>query len=275
MVLGEVNKKYEYSELEIEDKEGEVGIYSLLVGNYRGLVWVGGECAYIDSICIDYNRGKEIYILVYRYDSIKTVDGEVRYNNRLEKVVIHSWDNGFEVGEIVIQPDISINKAYRYRVCDIVFKGDGGEEARDIFMRYIGYSYGYHPSEVEVNKYKRVQASKMYKYQRRVIKERGLQFYGKYIDEEYRGVRLWGLRELVGRFSGEDLLIGEAYGYRRLRFELELYIRLYKKDYWVNWSSGDIEGLEGGRYEYIKYKERGIYLIMKRDWIKKGDGEGE
>lgn len=271
MILGRPNIRFTYNDLEIieentfEDLESALLIYA----KQGALLWIKGNPVYADDIRADYIN-KVLYAPVFMCDTAYENGKVIKYNNRIEKQIIHSYRDGYRVGSLTVQRDIGVQKASIIELGNLPLRKEASnleKQASDLFHRYIAYSYMYHKSEDDLFKFIRVQASKMSKYQREYIKSHKLSFYGQYEDMEYRDVRRWKLIELKGKIPDEMLLLGESFGYRRLNFELELYSRLYSKDYWDDWTLGTMNDLLNNKRDYLKYKYNNIYLIFKKSWL--------
>lgn len=283
MILGRPITIIPYSELKIEytNEFNNKSLYKVLLSLAKDqvLVWVNGNPAYTDDIRADYIN-KELYIPVFLNDIARTKDRQgkdrlVTYNNRVEKVVLHSYNSGFHEVEILVQKDINSNKVWKLDIHKLKIERELSNKellAKDLFERYVAYSYKYIDNEIDIFKFNEVKSSKMSNFNRKYIKNNGLSFYGEYIDMNYRDVRHWKLEELKGKIDDEVLLLTEYYGYRRLRFELELYLRILNKVYWEEWTLGSIQELLNNQREFIKYKQNRIYIIFKRRWVCLGKG---
>lgn len=272
MLLGKPNISTSFEQLNIEDSPYEQGLCEMLIQAARrqSIIWVDKCPVYADDIRADYIN-KELYAPVFKQDIADTGKCKVTYNNRLEKIILHSFSNGFSDMTIYIQPSIDSMTAEKIELSRMNMLGEvepSRLQAKDIFYRYAAYSYGYHVSEVDIFKFTEVKASDITDHHRKFLKESGLKFYGDYINLEYRDVRRWELREISRQLPKDSLMIGEAFGYRRLNFELELYARSYAGVYWDNWTLGTMSDLLNDKRNYLKYKENGIYLIFKRNWLK-------
>lgn len=272
MVLAEPNIIYKYSELnkvDASDKIKSLASFDELM-NYlisiEAIIWFNGWAVYADDLRADYKNG-ELYFPVYMYD---TVD-DIQYNHRLEKIVIHSFENGYNIEGIVVQEHIGKPEICTVSIKDKEFMRELTEkdlDAKDIFMRYIASSYGYHINEVSAFKYNKVALSNLKSKQREKLKDSGLDFYGTYLDMEYRDVRNWKLEELIEKFSSDELKMELPFSIRRLQFELELYIRIYKDIGWNNWSCTVLDRHKDRSNAFWKYKLNSIYFICKQNWFK-------
>lgn len=273
MILGKPNIKFEYKDLKIEKYNTDhKDLESILLKHAKNetVLWIKGNPVYTDDIRADYIN-RVLYAPVFKCDTITSDDGKlVNYNNRIEKEIIHSFDGGYQLDSLLVQTELTspVVKSIELSGLSLREHARGEElEARDLFERYVAYSYMYHISEEDIFKFIRVQASKMTQYQREYIKSHGLDFYGEYVDTNYRDVRQWKLMELKGKIPDDTLLLGESFGFRRLNFELELYSRLYSKEYWENWTLGTMSDLLNNKRDYLKYKYNSIYLIFKKRWL--------
>lgn len=256
-------------------KVGELGItdsnfYDIVntLIKSKALVFIDNQVVYMDEIRPDY-KNKKMYFPIFKNDEI--VDGETKleYNNRVELVEIHSYKDGFLRDKLWLIPNLSVPKAYSINLKNLQLNRELKDEdfkAKDLFYRYIKYSYG-NKEELDILDYIEVKKKYYSRKKLKLLKELGLDFYGEYEEMDYRDVRNWKLVELEGRFIDEELGLGEAFNCRRLQFELELYTRIYKGLLWEKWTLGNIDNLINNKFDYIKYKEKGIYLIFKERWL--------
>lgn len=275
MLLGKPNTLKEYESLDIKNATiiKGVDISTLLVSlaEQQCLLWVDGYPVYADDIRADYIN-KELYAPIFKQDIINAEDKLITYNNRVERVILHSYKSGFESRFILVQPDVQSNTVQILNLANQKLMRELHPEerkAKDLFERYIAYSYGYHNSEIDFFKFEEIKASNISKYQREFLKRNNLKFYGAYAELDYRDVRRWSLTDLRKQYNENDLKLGSCYGYRRLNFELELYMRILSKEYWEEWTLGTINDLLSDKRDYLKYKENGIYLIFKKEWLRR------
>lgn len=257
-------------DIEIVDEclEGYDSLYSLILDNAKSdsLILIDNKIAYVDSIRADY-LNHQLYVPMFNCDIITEGNYSVTYNNRMEKVVIHDFKSGYTIENMYIIPSIISKQAYKVQLNTLKLSvSNPNTSARDLFMRYIASSYWY-TSEDTTFKYNIVQKKNISAKQRELLVKNGLHFYGEKVDMTYRDVRNWKLEVLSSKFSEAELLTNEHFNIRRLQFELELYTRLYDKIYWDGWSFGSLEMLLNNKYDYIKYKENGVYLIFKSRWL--------
>lgn len=274
MILGSLNINYTKNDIDFKNAEHKTykSFYEFICESLQidnAIVWIRDNLriypVYLDELRVDYVN-KEIYFPIYRYDSID----DVTYNHRIEKLIIHSFENDKMLGslELFIQPNNLQNKVYKVDILDNTLGQNQCTEARELWQRYLQYCYGYGPYDIDIFKYNQIKKSDITNKQRKYLNEHSLEFYGQFEDMDYRDVRNYKLTELQRRFSDDDLGIELQYGRRRILFELELYIGIYNKVYWKNWSLGTIEDLLIDKREYVKYKENNVSLIFKGKWLK-------
>ena len=257
ILLAKVNTAHRVEDIALVGKYQHEydNIYDIIIhlAKMKALVILENELAYIHELRPNYRDG----------------DNLNEYNNRLENIEIYTRADGYKHPKIWIIPNIMVREAYELDLESLKFSrglSGGDREAQDLFYRYIAQSYGYH-EETDVFEYIPVKK----KYEKRgklnILRDLGLEYYGKYIDMDYRDVRNWKLVELRNVFDDSQLKIGEPYDIRRLQFELELFTRVIDKKYWYNWTLGNIDNLLESRFDYIKYKENGVYIIFKARWL--------
>ena len=276
MLLAKLNIPYKVEQVEFRGgyKVKHDSLYELVTeqSKYRSILLIEDKVAYIDEIRPDYVNG-ELYIPMFTC-KVDKIDGiEVEYDNKIEKVLLHSYKTGYTNKDVYIIPVMAIPEAYKldlkqYKLSRKLTSGD--EQARNLFIRYVAYSYQYTEDDNDMFDYTKVQKQFITKKQRDTLKENNLEFYGDYLDMDYRDVRNWKLIDLQGRFADDELSIGSQFNCRRLAFELELYTRVYDKKYWDKWTRGKVANLIDGTHSYIKYKESGIYMIFKGRWVNFG-----
>lgn len=272
MILGKVDVNIDINDLKIEEQdifEGKsfYNVVESLVEN-KSLIIIGEELVYAEDIRANY-RDKELYLPVFKCETIEEDGIKVDYNNRIEKYVIHD-KNGWKIESMTVIPNRLFNKAFEIPLSNRKLSREVSKkdiQAEDLFNRYIAISYGYSENEMDIEKYVYVQRKNLNYKQKKLLKEKGLEYYGEYIDMDYRDVRRYKLFELNNQFDNDILKTEQSFRTRRIKFELELYSRAYDKVYWENWSHGKMEDLIEGKREYIKHKVGKFYLIAKRHWF--------
>ena len=274
MILGKVNVPYNISDITIKGKYNitENSLYDFLLNlaKNKSLVLHNGKLAYAEDIRPNYRDG-ELYIPKFTCKEM-TEDGvTVTYDNKIEKVLIHTFKDGYVNDKFYVIPNLIIPEAYEVDIKYLNLSrnlSDSDKMAKDLFYRYIAQSYGYNENDIDIFDYIKVQKQFIKDSQRKLLKKYNLDFYGEYLDMDYRDVRNWKLIELQKHFTDEELKINVPYGIKRLEFELELYTRLYNEVYWEGWTFGTLDRLLNDKIDYLKYKEKGIYLIFKKRWLK-------
>lgn len=271
MLLAKVNYPYDISNIVIKDKEETGSLYDVIMkyAKDKSLILYNNNLAYIDEIRADYVN-HELYIPVFTYDIINEGGVDYQYNSRLSKLVIHTYKDGYVTDEIIVIPFIGSNEAYRIKLNNLELcrkLNDEDKSAENLFKRYIRVSYGYCDIDNDTFDYIPVQKKDLKTKHRKVLKEHNLDFYGEFLDMDYRDVRNWKLEKLTEIYTEEELGTSIEYNIKRLEFELELYTRIYNQEYWDNWTKGTIDSILCGTREFIKYKQRGIYLIFKGKWL--------
>lgn len=227
---------------------------------------IGYTGVFISELRPDY-LNKEIYFPIHRYN----VDKETgfTYNHRLEKRVIHSSKDGWKESSLLVQSNPFISsEVVKYELSKSKMQSEY-KDAQDLFDLYIPFSYGYHKIESDYAIYDEVKASKISKRHRQFLRDTGLSFYGDYLNMEYNRFRGWNLIELNKRLPYDKLHIEERYNERRIKFELEVYLGLLGNVYWDGWTKGNFNELLSDKRSFVKYKERGIYLIFSKFLIKR------
>lgn len=274
MILARPKLEYTYADLDVSTSiiQNTADLYSTLLAlaEQSAIVWLNKHPVYADELRPDYNN-HQLYFPIYRYDEV-SIDGlDIRVNNRLEKFILHSFDSGWLVDEIIIQPLPSMPKAYKLKLSKQKFERetkDSDLDARSLFSLYLASSYTYTVFDEDYSRYTPVTRRSLTKYQKKLIADSGLHFYGDYINLDYRDVRNWPLHQLSKNYSMEELQLDKPYSVRRIGFELELYTRLYTGILWTGWTDGNTKELLSNNREYLKYKENGVYLIFKRKWLR-------
>lgn len=268
MLLAKPNINKEFKDLKIISLADNDLPFQTLIEEFAingAVIWIDELPAYLDELRADYIN-KEIYIPVYKEDKVE----RVTYNCRLEKYILHTYKNGYNADYIIIQPNVISEVAFKInlkdrKLCRELTEYD--KKAVSLFDRYIAYSYGYTKYEQDVFKYKAVKKSNLTSYERKVLKDLGLEYYGEYLDTEYRDVRQWKFEVLVKRFNSGRLQLEKPFEVRRLNFELELYTRIYSNQLWKEWTLGNFDELLNDKRQFLKYKEKDIYLIFKKKWF--------
>lgn len=278
MILGKINAQYDLEDIEyigeIGDGDGRDSLYDIILSNAKGkgIMLVGGCMGYTHDILVNYRDG-EISLPVFKNETVEENGVSVSYNNRIEKLIIHDMKKGFMLDDFWLLPNVMLPRAKRVSTKGLRLSRElGGEQdgdAENLFNRYIQQSYGYTESDIDVFDYTIVKKMYLKHGQRKLLKDKGLDFYGAYVNLDYRDVRQWKLEELLEMgFTEKELSVGEAYDNKRLRFELELYTRLHDRKFWeTGWSRGTMNDLLSGRRDFLKFKRERAYLIFKRRWL--------
>ncbi|MEM4385781.1 MAG: hypothetical protein QXD03_04465 [Candidatus Anstonellales archaeon] len=259
------------SNYKIEDKEFN-SLYDLIIEGVKRkwLVYLDGYVAYIQDIKANYRDG-ELYIPLYRYDIFEEDGVKVRYNNRVDKIDIHTFKDGYKMEELVVIPNLS-GDWYRVKLNNLKLSrdiSDSDREARDLFYRYVAYSYR-HLSELDIDvfDYNVILRKRISRKESDILSRNKLKFRGEIYNKSYRDVRRWDIEDIRLSLGEEYLRLDKPYKLRKMEFELELYTRLYDRVYWEKWTHGNwSEFISDSRIDYIKYKEKDIYLIFKKKWI--------
>lgn len=271
MKIIKVNIDCEISEIEKVDEQYNDydSLYEFIMEGAEGgeLLIIDDKIAYISDIRADY-LNHELYVPMFNCDVIQGDNCSVTYNNRMEKEIIHSFDKGYTEKDVYILPSILARKAYKVDIRKLKLSASNpNRSARDLFNRYIGSSY-WKEEEDDCFRHTIVQKKQITKKQRQLLVDNGLHFYGETSSMDYRDVRNWKLEVLSSQLGDAELSLGEQWYIRKLKFEAELYTRLFDRIYWDGWTFGTFDMLIGNKYDYIKYKENGVYLIFKYRWLR-------
>lgn len=244
----------------------------------RVMIKSGEDVAYLADIRADYVN-KRISVPIVR-KKIHNEDPEsfrkgVYYEFREEDFEIYSVENGFIEDLYILPNGLSVfldgMRFYKLELTGLRMYRELREsdrEAKDLFDRYVPYAAGEYSTEYRKFRYERIGRSGLFQNEREYLKRHGLNFYGEYKEfKEYRDVRMYNMEELVENFSMEELKMEQDYNLTRMEFELELLTRILGKQYWKNWTRGEFENIINGKFEYVKYKDRGVSLIFKRRWV--------
>lgn len=252
----------------------------LLMNN--ALVECGGELMYVDEICFDY-KNKQIYVpyikckyaeipdkYFNRYDTqglTKKYNGyRIAYKNERAKYVI--YENGkYLIDRLYVVVNIK-GKMYKKGVdiSNLPLCSREDKDASDLFNRYVQYCYGI-VDETDYDIFYPYKKSKLSKIEQSIIKELGLEYYGEYLAEEYRDVRMYEYSKVESLMGYDRIGSEQDFNIRRFKFEAELMTRIQEKVYWKHWTKGSIEKILSGVDYFCKHKENGISLIFKREWL--------
>lgn len=274
MILGCLNLRFkQFEELDITEELEYASLYDIFTDtkNSEAILWVMTNGiyypVYLNEVRPDYVN-KVIYLPIYKYDLLECDGCSYSYNHRIEKCIIHSFKDGLILeNDLVIQQSLLSSKAYKIKLSNLILGEPQCKSADELWQRYLRYCYGYGPYDCDNFKYTVASKSLASRYHKKCLNEHNLEFYGEFLDTDYRDVREYKLIDLQKRFTDEELGLEMPYEIRRLQFEFELYTGLYTKTYWSGWTIGDINQLSYDNRDYVKYKKKGIYLIFKKRWL--------
>lgn len=225
---------------------------------------------YIPYIKSDYTDIDESYHSSFdRCGATNKYNGhKIGYNNRIDKYKI------LDKKEYVIDDLYLINQGSEKVILEKVSLGglplrhtdNTNRDAKDLFMRYIRYSYGI-LDEKDTDKFYSTKKSNITNTEKRILKELNLEYYGEYKDIEYADVRGYKIESLLGEFTDAELQVADNFNVRRFRFECELYTRCMARDLWVGWTKGSSEMILNNSQYFNKYKYNEFSLIFKSRWL--------
>ena len=243
------------------------------------------EVGYVHDMRFDYVHGKIfVPIFVYKYLDIdsymyprfkkskayeKTDTMEVMYEQTLQVFEIWSSKRGYIINDLTII-DKNILGVYRFYDIHIgslpIRHSIIEEDIRVLFLKYIKSFLGSSNDE-ELLYYS---TKKMYltKLEKKILDEYNLNWYS-YDDWSklisYRDVRTYKHSDIEGKFSEDEISCSDNFYLRVIDFESYLMGHLNSHIYW---SGLNFDKFTSGDYFYLKYKERGISLILKQNWLK-------
>jgi len=244
----------------------------------RAMIKSGEDVAFVADIRADYVN-KRLSVPMVR-KKLHNEEPElfrkgVYYEVWEEDYEIYRLENGFREDLEILPMGLSVFldgiHYYKLELAGLKMARDLEEEdyeARELFGRYLAYSVGEVNEIYRKFRYERMSLGGLFPNEREYLKRHQLKYYGETKDfVDYRDVRMYKVEELLERFSPEELKLGQDYNITKLEFELELFTRLLDKQYWNGWTRGEFENVLSGKFEYVKYKDRGVSLIFKKRWI--------
>lgn len=279
----QIKDKSEFKEVKLHNTDF-YGLVMNLIDSNSYLV-CGDEIMYPDEIRFDYVN-HEIYLPVIKCDYmeicekyyerfkkagayIKYGGNKIGYNNSIEKYYIYK-DSQYSLDRLyfIQVEDSTINKYYiELNNVPLRLSNMANSESRDLFMRYVRYSYGIY-DETDTDLFYSNKKSDLTYIEKKILKEMDLNYYGEFIDLECSDVRQYKLEELLNTFDLDELCVDTKYNIRRIEFEAELMLRIETEELWFNWTKGDTNKLISGTDYFAKYKEGDISFIFKASWLK-------
>lgn len=284
-----LDKEFRYSKGECYSQEIK-SLYDLvclgeLYGDYLVFTSKYGrrELAYVHDIRFDYVHGRIFCpVFTYEYRELeeedkknfkrsklykKTDTFEIMYNQKLEYFDIWNSKEGYLLGSLtVLRKGLFGVLAYDVPISKLELRHEVQEESISaLFSKYIKstvfngdmLNFDYFSSKYTF----------LSKAEKSLLSKYELMWYS---DSEwdttlaYRDVRSHTLLDLTGKFTDEELGLDKSFYSRIVDFESYLLSHLAKKTYWTDVS---FENLVSKRWFFLKYKERGISLVLKSAWL--------
>lgn len=242
------------------------------------------EVGYVHDIRFDYVHGRVfVPIFVYKYLDIdpfmyprfkktkayeKTDTMEVIYKQTLQIFEIWNSRQGYVVEDITVVDKniLGVSRFYEINISKLPIRDNIVEEDISVlFFKYIK-SFLSSDKDEELLYYS---TKKMYltQMEKKILEENNLEWYNYENWKDlisYRDVRTYKYSDIEGKFTEEEVSFKDNFYLRIIDFESYLMGHLINHVYWKGL---DFNPLISGKYFYLKYKDRGISLILKSKWL--------